>query len=260
MEATCGRAVALGVPAISFTEHVDLTAWSPPPGGWTWPDGVRGTIDDHGRFLGAPLEVDAYLAEVERCRARFPGLLVRSGIELSEGHQHPGPVRDLLSRGFDRVVGSVHALPDLQAAGQQIEVPGAYSQRPALDVVMAYLREVSAMAASDAPFDVLGHVDYPLRHWPDTAGPVPWDRLEEPVRATLAVLARSGRALEVNTVLPLDLRVVRWWHDAGGTAVSFGSDAHGADALAQRFAAVAAAVAASGFSPADDPTALWGRA
>ena len=260
MEATCARAVALGLPAISFTEHVDLTAWSAPPGGWTWPQGVRGSYDEHGRFLGAPLEVDAYVAEVERCRERFPGLRIRCGIELSEGHWYPDAVADLLRRGFDRVVGSVHTLADVRVAGEHVEVSAGYAQRAATDVVRAYLAEAGAMAASDTPFDVLGHIDYPLRHWPAGAGPVPWDVLEEPVRDVLAVLAASGRALEVNTVLPLDLRVVRWWREAGGSAVSFGSDAHSPGELARRFGEVTDAVSASGFRPTGDPTALWARA
>jgi histidinol-phosphatase (PHP family) len=260
MEATCARAVVLGLPAISFTEHVDFTAWSSPPGGWTWPRGVRGSIDGHGRFLGAPLEVDAYVAEVESCRERFPGLRIRCGIELSEGHWYPDAVAGLLRTGFDRVVGSVHTLADLQTPGEHVEVSAAYAQREPSEVVLAYLAAADAMAASDVAFDVLGHLDYPLRHWPDAAGPVPWDVLEEPVRHVLGVLAASGRALEVNTALPLDLRVVRWWHDAGGAAVSFGSDAHSPGELARRFREVTDAVAASGFRATDDPTALWGRA
>jgi histidinol-phosphatase (PHP family) len=247
------------LPAISFTEHVDFTAWSAPPGGWTWPAGVRGSIDGHGRFLGAPLEVDAYVAEVERCRERFPALVIRCGIELSEGHWYPEAVADLLRAGFDRVVGSVHTLDDLRIPGEHVLAQGAYDQREPLEAVLAYLAAVDVMVASDAPFEVLGHIDYPLRHWPAAAGPVPWGALEERVRQALSVLAASGRALEVNTSLPLDLRVVRWWHDAGGDAVCFGSDAHSPGELAQRFREVSAAVAASGFHPSDDPTALWGR-
>ncbi len=259
LEGTCARALELGLPAISFTEHVDLDAWSAPEGGWTWPAGVRGTIDEHGRFLGAPLEVDAYLAAIERCRTLFPQLRIRSGIELSEGHRHPAAVRDLLQRGFERVVGSVHSLPDLTAPGNRTEVRGAYDQRVPLDVVRGYLHEVEVMASGDAPFEVLGHIDYAARAWPRSAGPLPWDVLEEQVRHTLSVLAASGRALEVNTRMPLDLRVVRWWHDVGGAAVAFGSDAHDPTELARRFPEVASAVATCGFRPAEDPTALWGR-
>ncbi len=65
--------------------------------------------------------------------------------------------------------------------------------------------------------------------------------------------------LEVNTSIPLDLRVVRWWHEAGGTAVSFGSDAHDPSYVGRRFQEVSEAVEALGFRPAEDPTAFWGR-
>jgi histidinol-phosphatase (PHP family) len=259
MEASCERAVALGVPAISFTEHVDFTVWSAPPGGWAWDERVRGSYDGHGHFMGAPLEVDAYQAAIERCRERFPELVVRSGVEMSEVHWHSEAVRDILSRGFDRVVGSVHTLNDLRAPGEHILVDHAVAQRKPIEVLSAYLTEVEAMAASDGPFEILGHIDFPLRHWVADDGPMPWDDVEEQTRHVLKVLAGSGRALEVNTALPLDLRVVRWWHDAGGGAVSFGSDAHSPDHVGQRFRETSAAVAAVGFRPTADPTAFWAR-
>lgn len=259
LEGTCRRAVELGLPAVSFTEHVDLEAWSAPPGGWHWPEGVRGSVDSHGRFLAAPLEVDAYVAEVERCRHLFGDLTIRLGIELDAGHRHRDEVADLLRRqGFERIVGSIHALPDLAAPGEFLEVDPAYTQRSALDVVLSYWAEVRDMVAADVPFHVLGHVDYPLRHWPSDH-PVPWRELEDPLRHTLSVLAASGRALEVNTSLPLDLRVVRWWREEGGRDVAFGSDAHSPGELARRFDEVAPAVEALGFRPAADPTALWRR-
>lgn len=84
--------------------------------------------------------------------------------------------------------------------------------------------------------------------------------VEEQVRSVLAVLAASGRALEVNTSLPMDRRFAQWWHEAGGDAVAFGSDAHSPGELAQGFYDAAATVEAVGFRPAADPTALWGRA
>ncbi|WP_380169974.1 histidinol-phosphatase HisJ family protein [Kineococcus sp. DHX-1] len=257
MEGTCRRAVELGLPAVSFTEHVDLEAWSAPPGGWNWPAGVRGSVDGHGRFLAAPLEVEAYVAEVERCRDLFGNLRIRLGIELDAGHRHRDEVADLLRRqGFERIVGSIHALPDLAAPGEFLEVDPAYAQRSALDVVLSYWAEVRDMVEADVPFHVLGHVDYPLRHWPADL-PVPWDEFEEPLRHTLSVLAVSGRALEVNTSLPLDLRVVRWWREEGGRDLAFGSDAHSPGELARRFGEVAPAVEALGFRPAADPTQLW---
>ena len=141
MHATCARAVAIGLPALAFTEHVDLTAWSLHER--SVPSEYRGSFDEHGRFLGSPLQVDAYLEEVDRCRRAFPGLRIWSGIELSEGHWHPAAATELMSAARpERVVGSVHALADQHPAaapGDHVEVSDAYAQREPVEVVRAYL-------------------------------------------------------------------------------------------------------------------------
>ena len=209
--------------------------------------------------MGAPLEVDAYQAAIADCRDRFPDLKIRSGVEMSEVHWHTGPVRGDLARGFDRVVGSIHTLPDLRTPGEHLLVDHAKDQRTPVDLLSAYLGEVEAMAASDGPFEVLGHIDFSLRHWTPGDGPSPWEQVEEQARHVLDVLAASGRVLEVNTRLPLDLRVVQWWHQAGGGAVSFGSDAHVPGDVGARFQQVSRAVAAAGFRPTADSTAFWSR-
>ncbi|WP_328291570.1 PHP domain-containing protein [Kineococcus sp. NBC_00420] len=265
MRASCEHALVIGLPAISFTEHVDFTVWNAPPGGWAWDQGIRDSYDDpigpggHGHFMGAPLEVDAYQAAIEDCRHRFPDLTIRSGVEMSEVHWHTDAIRDVLSRGFDRIVGSIHTLEDTRAPGEHLLVDHAKDQHSPVDLLAAYLSQVEAMVASDGPFEVLGHIDFSLRHWTPDDGPSPWGQVEEQTRHVLGVLAASGRVLEVNTSIPLDLRMVRWWHEAGGTAVSFGSDAHVPSYVGRRFREVSKAVAALGFRPAQDPTAFWGR-
>ncbi|SDF07265.1 histidinol-phosphatase (PHP family) [Blastococcus aurantiacus] len=271
MHATCARAVAIGLRSLAFTEHVDLTPWA--LHGRDLPAHYTGRVDEHGRFLAQPLAIAAYLEEVDRCRRAFPALRILSGVELSEPHRHPGAVPGLLAAaglagtgGLDRVIGSVHALDDVPTGGRHtdaagfVEVVDGYLQRAPVDVVVAYLEEVTALAGSDADFAVLGHIDYPLRSWPEAAGPVPWPALEEAFRVALGALASSGRALEVNTRLPLSPRVVTWWHEAGGQAVVFGSDAHRPDDLAHDFVETAAMVQAHGFRPGAVPHEFWGRA
>lgn len=266
MHATCARAVAIGLPSLAFTEHVDPRPWA--RHGVDIPEGYHGRVDDHGRFLAAPLDIAAYFEEIDRCRAAFPDLRVLSGVELSEPHHHPDAVTDLLAaagsdlHGVDRVIGSVHSLPDLDAVppgSEWIEVPDAYPQRRPVDVVRAYLEEIAVLAASEAPFAVLGHIDYPLRAWPDAAGPVPWADLEDDFRCALQSLADSGRALEVNTRLPLSSLVVTWWHEVGGPAVVFGSDAHLPEYVAHDFTETAAMVEAHGFRAGRTPYEHWSR-
>jgi histidinol-phosphatase (PHP family) len=60
-------------------------------------------------------------------------------------------------------------------------------------------------------------------------------------------------------VVPLSPTVLRWWHDEGGDAVSFGSDAHDPDTVARGFGTAAAMAEAAGFRPPNDPLRFWTR-
>ena len=66
-------------------------------------------------------------------------------------------------------------------------------------------------------------------------------------------MAEAGKALEINTVLPLHPTVVRWWHEVGGDAVSFGSDAHEPASLARRFREASDLAEACGFRAGSRP-------
>jgi histidinol-phosphatase (PHP family) len=268
MERTCARAVRLGLKSLAFTEHVHLTPWALLDG--VAPPGFRGEVRD-GVLFAEPLDIAGYLECLQRCRHRFPDVRILSGVEMSEPHLHPDATRDLVSAGdFDLVLGAVHALdyPGPQAHGRtpgsprpaRVEVGGIYGQRAALEVVRAYLGEVLTMVQGDQPFSVLAHIDFPVRSWPASAGPFRPELVEEEYRGVLGALAASGRVLEVNTRLPLAPQVVAWWHDAGGHAVTFGSDAHDPDRLAWEFSSTAAMVAALGFRPGPTPYEMWSRA
>jgi histidinol-phosphatase (PHP family) len=257
MERSCARAVALGLPSIAFTEHADFTAWvvdpevrarlQPATAAWLLPD---------GRFRPPPLDAPAYLACVQRCRELFPGLRILSGTELGEPHWHEEPVRALLGTGtFDRVLGSVHSL---ELAGTRI-VDFLFDRAEPAYLVKAYLAEALRMVKSAAPFAVLAHVDYPVRHWPEEAGPFDPVLFEDEYRAVLAALAGSGRALEANAAVPLPPVIMRWWYEAGGEALVFGSDAHDPSDVAERFADLAAAAEAAGFHPGRHPHDFWRR-
>ena len=259
MERTCQRAVELGLPAVAFTEHVDHTVWMLD----------RSQVDDDAHLLTftspegivtpGPFDAAGYLEAVAACRDRHPGLRILTGLELGEPHLHPEAVDRALAAGsFDRVLGSLHCMPD----GDGWTEPGElFGRRPAADIVRTYLRDVAAMVAADDTFEVLAHVDYPIRSWDETAhGPFDPADVELEFRDALEAAAAAGKALEINTVLPLHQTVVRWWREVGGGAVSFGSDAHEPAELARRFTEAAGLAEACGFRPGRDPHDLWPRA
>lgn len=256
MRASCERAVALGLPAIAFTEHVDHTVWRVAMSGLE-PDDHLVRLSHNGLLHPPGFDAAGYLAAVEECRRRYPGLRILSGLELGEPHRHAAAVKQVLAAGpFDRVLGSLHSLPDGE---EHAEPPGLWEHRPTAQVLRDYLAEVAVLAASNAPFAVLAHIDYPVRSWPAHARAFDPREFEEEFRHALRETAESGRALEVSTKVPLHGVILRWWREEGGEAISFGSDAHEAGSIARGFREAAHMAEAHGFGAGRLPHDLWGR-
>lgn len=244
MEASCRRALEIGLPAIAFTEHADF-------------------VQIHGGQRR--LDVAGYLEAVTGCRAAFPDLRVLSGVELGEPHWFAGEVALVLAAGtFDRVLGSVHCV---EWGGRLIDASQLRQAGDPAEFMRAHLRETQSLVESAQPFQVLAHLDYPKRYWPPDAEPFRSADYEEETRAVLRSLAARGGVLEVNSTRGIDparglcpgLEVLRWWHQVGGAALSFGSDAHDPSKVAAGFATAAAAAEAAGFRPSDDPAGFWRR-
>ena len=238
MEKSCERALEIGLPAIAFTDHADF---------------VKVHSDQHS------VDIAGYLDCVERCRAKFTGLRILSGVELGEPHWFPDETAAVLAAGpLDNVLGSVHCVK----AGDELVDASQFARHEGLDVETAtrdYYRELLNMLESGQPFEVLAHLDYPKRYWPGYRE----KDYEEEIRAVLKAAVRTGRVLEVNTtrgdVLCPDLSVVRWWRDLGGQAVQYGSDAHRPEKVAEGFRVATQMVESAGFKPARDPVSVWRR-
>lgn len=242
MEASCRRALELGLPAIAFTEHADF-------------------------MPGAPaFDVDAYGEEVERCRAGFPALTILSGVELGEPHRFRSDADRLLGRyPFELVLGSCHSIP----VGERLVWIGT-EETLHPDVahasVRTYFAETLALV-DDAPvFAALTHLDYPKRYWPHAAMPYSEADFEEEYRAVLRAAARAGLVLEINTERTSLVhgpcpgpQVVGWWVESGGRAVSFGSDAHRPEDVASAFELAASIAGRAGFTGTADRPGFWRR-
>jgi histidinol-phosphatase (PHP family) len=257
MERTCARAVALGVPAVAFTEHADWTVMLADEAVLAEYPALLGLVEDGG-ITPPALDVDGYLAEVERCRDRYPGLRILTGVELGEPHLRRDEVASLLGRGaFERALGSLHCLPHRGGFAE----PGLLyaDQVPAAEVVRVYLAEIPRLVEGNPAFEVLAHIDYPLRAWPVEAGVLDIDVFAEPMHDALAAAAAAGVALEINTSRRLEPQIVSWWHDLGGPAVTFGSDAHEPLEVARDLQDAAALAEACGYRPGPSVLDPWSR-
>lgn len=212
MEAMCWRALALGFTEIALTEHAE---WVPR---WQWAKGFP--------------KIDAYFAEIERCRAEFAprGLSVLSGVELGNPHEYAAEALQLVnSYPFDVRTASLHWL-----YGQNIHDASCFAGREPLEVYADYFIALGRMAADFGPIDLVAHFDRIL--WRGSILGAKFDEktLEGPARDALATVAWRGLALELNTRL-LDYKpnwrgtlatMLRWFREEGGQRVVVNSDAH----------------------------------
>jgi histidinol-phosphatase (PHP family) len=230
MEATCCRAIELGLRWIAFTDHVDLEP------------------QDAGFGFFQP---DAYFAEIERCRALFAGrLTILSGVEIGEIHRFSQEAAALLGRyRFDLVIGSLHWVD-----GALVLDRAYFEARPADQAYRTYLAELAPMCR-DGGFDVLGHLDIVKRAGALEPSAFSIDPYKEEVRAVLEVLVGQGIGLELNTSTlrrPVNQTsptrtVLEWYRKLGGELLTLGSDAHQVDHVAAGFAPAIQLALAAGF-------------
>jgi histidinol-phosphatase (PHP family) len=250
MDQTCAEAVRMGLPAIAFTDHVDFTPFRAGHLADTFPGLVR-----EGTLSAPQLDVAGYFECVERCRATYPDLHILTGMEVGQPHRHFAEVADLLTQAqFDRVIGSLHCL---RVGSEFVEPFELLRTRPADVVMQEYLAEVARMISGSRLFTVLAHIDYPVRWWPTDSPQFDPYRFEAEFRRALRALAGSDRALEINTKVPLDPTLLRWWCDEGGRKITFASDAHESWVLGKGLPGAAAMANACGFRPDRKPEDPW---
>ena len=250
MVRSCEQALAAGLPAVAFTDHLDFTVASS--------EDVIAVkhIDPRPYSAMRLLDVPGYLASVQDCRERFPDLRILTGAEIGEAHLWAASARAVVARaGFDRILGSLHAIP---FDGKLTAADNLFRRMPVDDVMRLYFAELLRLVQGSDIFQVLAHLDFPRRMWPRTAAPYDERVFESEIRAVLGALAGSERVLEVNTKSPLaSPELLRWWREAGGTAVSFGSDAHQPWRVGARFKLAVDVVEAAGFRAGRDRFDFW---
>lgn len=259
MEETCRRAVEIGLPSVAFTEHVDFTEW----GDHDLPPAASAQVDAPAEIVERKrvhaVDIDGYLASVERCRGLFPQLRVLTGIEAGEPHHFAGSVAAVLARGqFQRVLGSLHSVVH---NGRLVYADRLFRDLPADVVLRDYFDELVRLIEGSGAFQVLAHCDYPRRYWPAAReGEYREADYEEEYRTAFRALATSDRVLELNTTSPLaSSTLMRWWYEEGGGAVSFGSDAHVPLRVGRLFDVAVDIVEAAGFRPGRDEYDFWRR-
>lgn len=191
---------------------------------------------------------------VRRMQSLYGGGATRIwyGIELGQPHHNvKAALRVLEQEDFDVVIGSLHSMP-----GFTHFLRTDYGSREGCMTFFGhYFREMLAMV-ENFEFDILGHLDYPVRVMGKYMQDDPELRAcRDMILPVLEACVRKDVALEVNTAglrrwltTPGPARwVLEEYRAIGGDKVTMGSDAHVYGHCAYRFDAAAELIRSAGF-------------
>ena len=123
------------------------------------------------------------------------------------------------------------------------------------EVYKAYLALVRRSLDAPYPYDVVGHIGYIARYVPFADKAFSLDEFGEELDGILKAIVEKGKILEVNSAnktlenrtLPA-LPIIKRYYELGGRKISFGSDAHFVQRIADKREEIAAALKKIGFT------------
>lgn len=231
-ESMIKRAISLGLPGITITDHEDID----------YPD-------DPSLFL---LDFDSYRDTILGLQEKYKDrIAVRFGIEiglqphLAEKHQE---ITDSLP--FDFVIGSSHVVH-----GMDPYYPEYFNGRKESAAYREYFESILENISAWQGFDSYGHLDYVVRYGPNQDKYYQYETYSDIIDAILKRLIDLGKALEINSAgfkyglnhpNPTE-RIITRYRELGGELITTGADAHKPEHIAWDFDRVRDILLACGF-------------
>lgn len=211
----CEKAIEKGVKILAITDHCECNAYR----------------EDH-----YDRSSKQSFFEISKAQAVFGNRIrLLRGVELGQ------PTQDILaaetavrSNDYDFVLGSLH-----NNAGRRDYYYLNYSEEDVDKLLDEYFAELFQLVTWGG-FDSLAHLIYPIRYITGRDGiAVDLSKWREAVDEVLRLLARKGKALEINTsCLKMDppftmpgYDLISRFRELGGELITIGSDSHTADGI-----------------------------
>lgn len=233
MEDMVRRAIALGLPSLCFTDHMD----------YDFPDLGRGV-----EFL---FDMDEYLQEIDRLSALYPEIRMKRGVELGLKPDLAKKCNELISSyELDFVIGSTHLVDNIDPF-----YPEYWEGRTEQEGLARYYETTLENIHAGLPFHVYGHIDYIIRYTPTQKelrrlGRQDEDYARQCLRSSMELIDEilkdilaQGRGIELNTSgLKYGLghphpheTILKRYRELGGEIITIGSDGHEPGHLAFAF-------------------------
>jgi len=234
LEEMCAAAYAAGCRYMAMTDHIDIDP------------AYEG---ENGEFVIS--DIPAYVKEIERVKALFPGMSIVRGAELGYSRTCWGRVLEK-RRQIDTqfAIGSVHAVD-----GKDPYFKEYFEGRNREQAYGLYLKEACrAVEAFEGVCQVVGHLNYVCKTDCAGYGELKYDDMPQLWDELLGRIVECGLGIELNTSgyrtvgAPLPgFEVVRRFYQLGGRIITFGSDAHYADRVCERISDAMQLAKSAGF-------------
>lgn len=211
-------AVDRGLFEICFTDHIDK---------------------GHPHYDG-PIDMDDYLQEIKACRALYPQITIRAGLEIGDNRLVRAEIHDLLAKTpLDFHLLSLHLVDGLDPYD-----PEYFQDRTQTEAYRLYVEYVLESVLHFGEFDALAHLGYCGKFAPygRDENPLRWRHAPDQIDMILRYLAQNGKALEINTSGykrtddPIPGRdILRRFAQLGGEFVTLGADAHQTEFVGYQF-------------------------
>lgn len=190
----------------------------------------------HPQITMAKSMFAAYIEEVLRLKAKYEGQIeVLLGVESDYFPEAAALYQEVYDRyPFDYLIGSIHHVEEISIFNKKRW--SKLDEHRKIEVKDAYY-DLIEQSARSGMFDILGHIDAMKAFYP-TFSDIPTTRLDQ----TLRTIAETQVAIEINTSgktkdvggwYPSDDILERACHY--GVSVTFGSDAHVPDRVADEW-------------------------
>lgn len=223
------RAIALGLPRICFTDHMDMDY----PGG------------------DFQLDTEAYVKRVLEVQEEYKHRIsIGMGVEVGlQEHLQERLQKYIDSYPFDFVIGSMHLIygedPYFGKIFERVGDEEAYRE---------YFQATHKVLQRAPEVQTLGHLDYVVRYGREKDKKYSYKKYQDEIDEILKLLVEKGIALEVNTaglrMLPFTNPhpdIIRRYRELGGEMITVGSDAHTPQVMAYGYDKVPEILESCGF-------------
>ncbi len=214
-------------------------------------------ITDHKDFCyhkpHHELDIEAVQRDIAQAKTDFAGqITLLSGIEIGQINAHPDAMDFMRTYQFDHVIGSLHQMPnDIDIYFHAFETLDCHA------FLIDYFAEVLRMVEFGG-FDILAHIDYPLRVMKHGDYLPSFDNYMEWIHPVLQAVIVRDITLEINAAglfgwqqkAGTPSNVLAEYARLGGKRISIGSDAHCAKDVGRGLEACIAHAKAHGFHEA----------